>query len=209
MAKSQAQIYKPYLTFKHVKHKIDDKNTATRAVVNPVNKNYVRLPSFSHVKPTIPKNSEHVQFVDKKPTITTEVRTSMERMKTQNESHVFRQTSSVEAMVNYGHNVSSQSDKDIAEYSNQVFFKSDSTTKRKKRMHLLSEIQRKRIALIFESGSRLLTIPFPFLIIYTLYSWEQGKKYIADFFFVRPGVITKTKPSIAHAYIFMFMNDKS
>lgn len=170
MAKSKAQICKPYLTFKHVKHKIDDINTATRPVVNPVNKTYVRLPSFSHVKPTIPKDSEHVQFVDKKPEIENEVRTSMERMKTQNESHVFRQTSSVEAMVNFGHNVSSQSDQDIAEYSSQVFFKSDSTAKRKKRMHLLSEIQRKRIALIFESGSRLLTIPFPCLIIYTLYS---------------------------------------
>lgn len=39
----------------------------------------------------------------------------------------------------------------------------------KPRHHLLSELQRRRIAEIFKGGSRLLKMPFPFLLVYASY----------------------------------------
>jgi len=162
-------VHYPYPNFDHVKHKIDDVNTLPKQVVQPREQTYVRLPSYSHVGTTIPK---------KRQGRLARARCAIRRL-----------NGMCRALVNPGHKYSSSQAQqkhlygtqqsadvlvgsnghDAYEASQKTADVSDASPlgQAEAKTYRISEMQRKRIALVFQGGSRLFRTPFRFLNSYT------------------------------------------
>lgn len=136
-----------YPTFEHITHKIDDEGRQQRPKARRLRETYVRLNSYSHVDSTIPKARrppEGQQPADQPV-----------------ESQPPAQKRELAAMST-GSTVANVEES----CPNQQMAL---TRVLRPRHHLLSELQRRRIAEIFKGGSRLLKMPFPFWLVYASY----------------------------------------
>lgn len=170
----------PYPNFDHVKHKIDDVNTLPKVVVQPRERTFDRLPSFSHVSTTIPKKRKgglaRARNIIRKLNgmCRTFISSGHENSSREEQKYIHSTPQITDVLAD-------NDDYIVGETSMSIEGAADPSESSRfdRKAHWLSELQRKRIALVFEAGSRLLRAPFPFLIVYA-YAGQSGTTFLRE-----------------------------
>ncbi|KAK7574351.1 hypothetical protein V9T40_011542 [Parthenolecanium corni] len=138
-----------YPTFEHITHKIDDECRQQRPKAKRLHETYVRLNSYSKVSSTIPKAEPRRAWPEN----------SGQPADQSTESQMQQ---ALAASTSTGSTVSDADG--VRKWPQGAMMRV-----LRPRNHMLSELQRRRIAEIFKGGSRLLKMPFPFLLVYASY----------------------------------------